>query len=148
MEIQKLQQSDLPDFVNIFLFEFSDETHQWNYETAHQYLLRNLVSDPDFCLGLSISGQLLGSIFCLTKPYYSGRILFIDAILVKKEFRHRGVGNKLIQTVIEQAQNKTIDRVQLLGRDEADFEGNWYARLGFQKTGWIELEKVLEKRKI
>jgi ribosomal protein S18 acetylase RimI-like enzyme len=71
-------------------------------------------------------------------PPFAGSI-FIEEFAIKKKFRGRGLGIKLMEQIVKFCKKKKIAEI-ILGT--GDFRGNkaikFYEKQGFKKVGWLK----------
>jgi phosphinothricin acetyltransferase len=68
----------------------------------------------------------------------SGYKGWIEDVVVVKSYRGRGIGKKLIQSLIEEGKSKNMDEILLFTEDEKTVAINLYQSLGFDiKTSRI-----------
>lgn len=126
--------------IKLYQKEYSeDEKHTWSYEKAKESLevCWNYFAGFNF-VAVDDSQQLMGGIFNLVNPYFQSDVLFIISIQVKPEYRGHGVATELLKKAVEIAKEKDITGVRLLADERKDFPKNWYEKIGFQKSGYIE----------
>lgn len=147
MKIVSITPEYLTQSAQLFQEEYSEGNDVvWNIETAVKYLQRDVDQAPEYCLAaVDNDNRFLGSIFCSTRPYYTGTALFIDSIQVTPDSRHKGVAKELLKKVITIAHENSVTGVHLLADGRDDFPKEWYMKLGFTFTGWVEYEGNIEK---
>lgn len=131
----------LEEMALLFVEVYSEKGAEWNIEKAKEYLEKDYKNYPEYCfIALDENGECVGGIFCRVDPYYKGDYLFVDTIQVKEKFRGKGVAKLLFKKVIRVAKEKRIQGVHLLADQRKNFPRNWYHRIGFEPSGWIEYE--------
>jgi len=84
---------------------------------------------------------------CLCTFYNNGKadVMIIDSFLVKKEFRGKGYGTKLIKKAINLAKKLKVDAVELNVNKDNVVAINLYKKSGFGKTNKDYFRLILNK---
>ncbi|PIT86932.1 MAG: hypothetical protein COU33_00490 [Candidatus Magasanikbacteria bacterium CG10_big_fil_rev_8_21_14_0_10_43_6] len=144
MKIENFSEEFLEEMAELFVEVYSKPGYEWNIDTAKSHLEQYYKFFPDFNLmALSDTGEIMGAIFCSIDPQYTSNVLFIDSLQVKDTFRKQQVGKKLFAVVANKAKEQGFSGIQLLADERFDFPKNWYEKLGFKKTNWVEYESSL-----
>lgn len=144
MEITKFELWALDNIAESFVDSFPD----WTIENAKKYLMQSYLISPDFCfMALNKDKEVLGVIFSKIGPSKSGNILIIESLQVIKKYRNKGVGKSLLKHTVDEACKNHILSISMLSPEENDFPFSWYERIGFKKTGWVELSVTIDKIK-
>ena len=81
-------------------------------------------------------GEIVGILLCMLKSWKKytilDRILYIDAIFVKKEFRGKGIGAKLIERAIKYAKERGAKAIILDVHSKNYRAVEFYKKIGFQ----------------
>lgn len=72
-----------------------------------------------------------------------GRVGLVEDVVVAREFRGQGIGSRLLEHVMQWAQERKLKRIQLLADKDNLPALNFYAGLGWEKTSLICLRKML-----
>ncbi len=136
MEIKKITPKYLDELAESFVASFSE----WDKKSAHQYFLQAYKACPDFCL-VAVENKkiVLGGIFCRITPYNDGRMLLVESLQIKTPYRNKKVGTLLMREVVKRAKRKHIGYIGLLASKNTKHPLNWLKKIGFNKTGWVEL---------
>ena len=86
---------------------------------------------PELALVATDNKQLIGHIM-LTKFAFKGMLL-LAPLTVKLDYRHQGVGTKLVQKAFELAKEMNYTSVVVLG------DPDYYGRFGFKPSGTLVL---------
>ncbi len=149
MKIVSFNEKYLAEMARLYIDEYSVSGYEWDLKTTKEYLLRNGKEFPEYCFAaVDEKENCLGAIFCRINPYYTGTMLFVDALQVKKECREQGVGRALLKKVIEKAKQEGILGIHFLASDRKDFPKSWYEKISFKKSGWVEYEAFMKDLKI
>jgi len=66
--------------------------------------------------------------------------VWIEELVVKEEFRGKGIGTKLMKELEKVAKEKKFGAISL---NTKKFNLKFYEDLGFKKTGYVNTEKEL-----
>lgn len=69
-------------------------------------------------------------------------LLFIDDLIVNKNYRNKGIGNLLLQNVINYAKEQNCETVELKSNINNEKSHKLYEKLGFKKQHYA-FKKVL-----
>lgn len=85
---------------------------------------------------------------CLCTFYNNGKadVMIIDSFLVKKEFRGKGYGTKLIKKAINLAKKLKVDSIELVANKDNKTVKRLYEKVGFEKTNKDYCRLILNKR--
>ena len=92
--------------------------------------------------------QIVGAVVC----WWHDDDCHLRELNVHSEHAGRGLGRRLVETVVASARAKSCARVVLTTFVEIPFNGPWYERLGFvavdpdELDGWIADERAEEAR--
>lgn len=137
--------------VELFISEYSEDSARlWSIEKAAEYLMIDVNNAPDLCfVAINDQRELIGDIFCQVDDYYHHKLLFIDTLQVKSTYRNQGIATELLKTVVAIAKQKPeIKGIHLLADGRTKFPQNWYRKMGFKPTGWVEYEVDFDDLKI
>lgn len=134
--------------VKLFVESFSESESEkhWTVEKATENLETYINFFGDYCfMAINDSDICMGAIFCLTNPYFGGDMLLIIALVVKPEYRNKGVAKVLMKKVIEISNDKGLTGIRLSADSRKEFPRSWYKKIGFRKSGYIEYEAWLNE---
>ena len=102
----------------------------WNYRMTERFLRHN----PDLCFcalaGETLVATVMGS--------FDGRRGYVQHLAVAPEYRGRGIGTALMQTLMEQMEEMDIRKVHLLVKKE-----NLKVRNFYEKLGWSGRDDII-----
>ncbi|MGV8080928.1 MAG: GNAT family N-acetyltransferase [Syntrophales bacterium] len=126
----------LTDIAESFVQSFNT----WDSLKASVYLKNIYKSNPDQCFAsIDFSSNCEGAIFGKVVPYLQGEMYVIEVLQVKEEFRKRGVGSALLEKVRETAIRGNIAFLGMSVPLGKKFPLSWYEKIGFKRTGWVEV---------
>lgn len=141
MKIIKFDTYALDNITESFVDSFQD----WSIENAKKYLMQSFLTSPDFCfMAINEDKEILGAIFSKIGPSKSGNMLVIESLQVLNKYRNNGVGKSLLKHIVKEASKNHILNISMLSPEKNDFPSSWYERIGFKKTGWVELSATID----
>lgn len=118
--IRKMVKNDLEDCVKI------TESEEWDYGIGD--FERLLYYEPDGCFVATYNNQIIGIITSIAYTHFA----WIGNVIVNSQFRRRGIGKRLMETVHKYLFNKNIETLFL----EATLKCvQFYRKLGYAPTG-------------
>jgi GNAT superfamily N-acetyltransferase len=72
-----------------------------------------------------------------------GRVLLLEDVIVRSEYRGRGFGRQLVNHVLDWAREQKMTRVTLLADCDNRAALNFYGKLGFEPSHMAVLRKTL-----
>jgi len=148
LKITKFNPKFISDSAKIIVKEFGSVKNIWTQEVAEKYLLDLIKSDDRYHFFIEIDGEFAGAIFCIEFPLFTGTYLDIDTLVVSEKFRNKGCGKLLMKKVYKEAKKNKITGFLLLANSNKNFPMKWYEKIGFEKTGWVQLSAKLSEIKI
>lgn len=137
IKIVPFEEKYLDESAKLFAESYSDKEGEWGMEQSRKRVWENVNSFPECCLvATGEDGTFLGGILCQKYVNYDGPSLYIDSVHVIKSFRRQGIGETLIKKAIEKAQDSGAKSVFMYVDSADQFLGDWYSRMGFEKTKW------------
>ena len=137
-----------PKYFKEMAISFAQSFPDWDIERCDKYIRQAYKTCPDYCFAAIDNKQkILGAIFCKSSPYNKSEMLIIELLQIKKEHQKRTVGTLLLKEVIEKARKNNVAHIGMLAFDKKKFPLNWFKRIGFKETGWIELAAKTKKLK-
>lgn len=122
VKIQEITPSDFKSFKDVFNSEFDDF---WNLQTLQQ----EIEASNTYYIVAKYNNQVIG---------FAGIKITLDSadimnIVVKKDFRKKGVGTFLVENLIKKCDNLNISKLFLEVNEENIYAINLYSKLGFKQ---------------
>jgi len=140
MKIRNLKKEELEiilpwinETVKITLGEF------WNPETIKENVIKSFKKEPEGFIGIEENSELIAFIRIKT---LKNNTCHISDLYVKKEFRGKGLGKKLMEIADEYAKRKGAKRITLNVRKDNEPALNLYKKSGF-KIKKYQMWKIL-----
>ena len=139
--------SDLPQMAVLLeeLFTLESEFHPDRDKQLQglTLILENPACGQLFVLrdGAQIVGMANALITVSTAE--GGRVLLLEDVIVRSEYRGRGFGRQLVNHVLDWAREQKMTRVTLLADCDNRAALNFYGKLGFEPSHMAVLRKTL-----
>ena len=108
-------------------------TSNLNKETAKE-ILKKIIANPNHIIQIAeIDGKIVGSTTLLIEQKFiheGGKVGHIEDVVVSKEFEGRGIGMKLVVSLLEKAKMMNCYKTILDCKDELI---PFYEKIGFKK---------------
>ena len=123
------------DIENGFLesLDYLRNASNLDRETATN-ILKKVIANPDHIIQVAeIDGKIVGSATLLIEQKFihnAGRVGHIEDVVVSKEFEGRGIGMKLVRSLLEKVEIMNCYKTILDCKDELI---PFYERIGFRK---------------
>jgi GNAT superfamily N-acetyltransferase len=152
-EIEKLSEENFDEFISL-MTEFA---HYEKLDPPDEDAVKRLRDDglgknPKFEAYLGKYGKKYASycIFFMTYSSFSGRhTLFLEDIFVLKEFRKKGIGQKILDFCIRTAKERECARLDLNVIEWNKLAIDFYKKNEFKFVNWdlyrLERKQIMEK---
>ncbi|MFO7996507.1 MAG: GNAT family N-acetyltransferase [Dehalococcoidia bacterium] len=101
---------------------------------------------PDLSFVAEVDGQIVG--FMINRLAYLMvplmEVCIIHAILVHPDYQRRGIGSKLIQTLLNECQNQGVDTIRILIPEANKELQALFEEEGFQRSHVVALDKTFQ----
>lgn len=130
--IRELQEDDL---FNGFLesLDTLKKASDLDKEKANE-ILKKIKSNPSHVIFVAIvDGKVVGSTTMLIEPKFihnGGKVAHIEDVVVTKEYQGKGIGEKLIRSLLDYAKKNDCYKTIL---DSSDDVKPFYEKIGFKK---------------
>lgn len=140
-KIVPFEEKWLEEMTELFSSSYQDPGYEWDVPTSRKYLQNSYCPEfAKFCFAaVNDKGECLGAIFCNIDAYETGNFLYISQIQVKPEFRRLGIARSLMKKAMRAGKESGCKGTHLL-TDSRKFTTKFYESLGYDPSGWIEME--------
>ena len=147
MNIDFAAASDLPQLADLLAELFTLES-DFAPERDKQLQGLTLIMENPACGQLFVlrdGAQIVGMANALitVSTAEGGRVLLLEDVIVKSEYRGRGLGRQLVSHVLDWARTQGMTRVTLLADRDNHAALNFYGKLGFDPSRMTVLRKTL-----
>lgn len=117
---------------------------QLNAELRQLNLLEIMEQEENIDIVIGVDGiQLVGIAMMANYKVVSGHKGMIEDVVVSEQYRGKGIGRKLMETLLNQAQNRGLDDVLLFSGHHRTAAIGLYKSLGFQlKNSGLYIKKL------
>lgn len=122
----QIRKANTKDLLNIFKFTKNESDLNWSKETL-LYEIKN-----NFCLAACMENKLIGFI---SATFIDNIEAQITAIVIKKDYRQKKIGTKLMKKIIDFAFKKNINTFILEVNENNNAALKFYQKNGFQLVG-------------
>ncbi|MBU1425411.1 MAG: GNAT family N-acetyltransferase [Gammaproteobacteria bacterium] len=146
VEIDFATADDLPRLADLLAELFALENDFRPERDKQLRGLRLILADP--ALGrlfvLRVDGQVAGMANALitVSTAEGGRVLLLEDVIVRKEYRGGGLGRKLVEHVMAWASEQGMTRITLLADRDNRAALDFYRKLGFVASSMTVLRKL------
>lgn len=146
VEIDFATADDLPRLADLLAELFALENDFRPERDKQLRGLRLILADP--ALGrlfvLRVDGQVAGMVNALitVSTAEGGRVLLLEDVIVRKEYRGGGLGRKLVEHVMAWASEQGMTRITLLADRDNRAALDFYRKLGFVASSMTVLRKL------
>jgi len=140
IEIRNYKQEDYPDIKAILEdVDFFDEF--WDSEQNYFSMVKN---SPHAIQVVLADKKVVGSIVLNS---HGDEVTFFYRFAIKKEFRNKGIGSKLLEKVEKLAKERGAKSVAFYVNDSKEDLKEYYKRRGYQTSGkkYVCMWKLLNK---
>lgn len=126
-----------PTAFSISYEEYKDKDDYWWHGYIDPFLYKNL---QEFIVAVN-KGKIIGSSgLVFENKERKKHTSLLSWFYVTPEFRHSGIGTKLLEKIIELAKERNLSKISLMANQEQDSAINLYKRYGFAISGKLEKE--------
>ncbi len=147
MEIDFATEQDLPHLADLLAELFSLESDFTPERDKQLRGLRAIFDAPELgrLFVLRVDGRVAGMANALitVSTAEGGKVLLLEDVIVGREHRGGGLGRRLVQHVLDWAQEQGMTRVTLLADRDNHPALDFYRRLGFESSHMTVLRRQL-----
>lgn len=150
MTIRLIEKRDYDEFRALFHEAYSEYLQSLKQENPQQYEKerqeRREVTRSRFYFYLRTgssfvaeeSGKVVGCVVSQTVPFMHGvdKLLWIEYIVVKREFRRRGIGTALLRRLMHYAKSSSVDRIYTTINPDNEASIGLHSKMGFNVKNW------------
>jgi len=146
IQVRQACQDDLEHLVALLKILFSiEEDFTVNEQRQRRGLQIMLGNELGCILVVESAGRVVG--MCSGQLTVStaegGAAMLVEDVIVHEDFRGRGIGRRLMNSLAEWGAAKGVSRLQLLADRNNSAALDFYTKLGWQTTELICLRKVI-----
>ncbi len=140
--IDLMDEKDLDEVAKVFVEVFNDAGENWTIDIAQEHVEKNFFGDCHFVA--RIEGEIVGFVIAMPLIFERGLSMFVDAVGVLPKYQRKGIGTLLWKKMnVHVEAIGEYDAIRLLTHpDFRSFE--WYKKMGYEKSGWVEVFKKVK----
>lgn len=135
-KIENFKVDEVADIALVMREAFNSVDQNWDEAGSISYIKSHFGSS--FNKVARNGSKIIGIIIADKKDNH----LFIDAIGVLPDFMGQGVAKQLWSAALEYGKAENLDSIKMI-TDPKSVDYQWYLKLGFNDTGWVEMEKKI-----
>lgn len=143
MELKRLNSEEIEDVLSLlkeFTYDTTGVDDAWTYEE----LINMINSDNDINLGLYIEEKLIGLV--LTHCYNAANKVYVENIIVSKEYQRQGYGTRLLLELISEYSKKGNYRFVALVNKKNVASRKLFSKIYEQGQSMIWFQRKKEKQ--
>jgi len=141
--IRKAKKNEFTKIAEIYAegFSIAPYKEKWTNKTA----LIRIKQYSEFCEVYSILSlkKVVGLVIVDVEKWYDGKWLRLWELVIKKEFRGRGIGKSVMNFIENKYKKRGIIRVVLETHNKSD-AFYLYKKLNYKENGWVLVSKDLK----
>ena len=142
---------DLPELIQLLGILFSEEAEFKPDAAKQEAALRLILSDPArgrVCVARDGARVVaMASLLFTVSTAEGGRAALFEDLIVRPQYRGRGIGAKLLEHVIGEARTAGVLRITLLTEAQNERAQALYRKLGFKKSAMQPMRLHLREEK-
>jgi ribosomal protein S18 acetylase RimI-like enzyme len=139
VKIEQMSEKNLEEVAELFNTVFNEVGEKWSIETALEHVIQNYSGGAHWIAVKE--GEIIGFLMGITMTREPGLELFIDSLAVNKNNRRQGIGKRLWEEAQKYVKEKRLAGIRLMANPNVQ-SFNWYKKMGFIESGWIEVFKT------
>ena len=135
LKIRKARPADIGELVVLedICFDAYYRDHRFTENEFRYYV----GSDRAFCLAATRDSSIVGYVAGVVKQSKSRLLATVDSIAVLAEFRRKGLGSRLMGSMIQEARSRGCERISLVVAECNETGIRFFVEHGFRKLRLI-----------
>jgi ribosomal protein S18 acetylase RimI-like enzyme len=143
MIIRKARSKDIKQVAEIYREVYSEEPYYENWDSkALAKKTRHALNDLIIYVA-EVKKRAVGFIIFYDFDWDRGKRAYIEDVGVLKEFRGQGIAGKLFKKAEEVLKKRKVSKI-ILDVSTKSRALNLYEKIGYKKSGYIQMEKRLK----
>ena len=141
MKIRKAKKSELKEIALLMKKELGKPPYN------EKESINNVIKSLAFYFKIGeiyvylIEKEIAGVVVCKIEQYWEGKVIIIEDLIVKHEFKRKGIGKELMKFVEDYAKKKKIKSIYFSTNKDAEAVGF------YEKIGYVKSNKTIFMRK-
>jgi len=147
LQIRSAQDKDVKDILEILYELERPRPIDYNEIKIFKNKIKDYFSDPQKEIWVAeIDSRIIGvvSIIFLKRLNRARLEMYIPELVVSKEFRYQGIGEKLMQNCIDLAKKKKCYRIRLESGNQRKESHKFYKSIGFEQSSLSFTKNILD----
>ncbi|MEI7961629.1 MAG: GNAT family N-acetyltransferase [archaeon] len=134
----KITKAKLPDAVKIY--KLGKETHELDFSRKYPFHelseVKEFITNPkeNVFLVAKSGEEVIGFVFAKILSHHAGGWCMLDNLCVKKSFRHRGIGEKLLKSLYTEIKKRKVWYLQILEEAHHKKTRAFWKKMGYSET--------------
>ena len=120
--------------------------YEWDKNISEEDVKRILSQDNMFYFFHKEDDKLVGMVAMHIYEVFSRKVALIEEVVVLKEYRKRGIGEKLVKEAIDVAKEKGVTCVELFVKIANDSARQLYTKMGFYSRDNVAMRLWINKQ--
>ena len=143
--IRPTKDTDIDFCAKIFIDAYRDVySENWPNEAAISRLTEIYLASPKYCFSLCIKGVVAGFLFARLYTWHDGMRVWIEEVIIEKQYRGYGYGKLLFQALNAQCYDNQVVGSSLLSQKNS-MAFKMYKRMGFAVSDWMHMERITDR---
>jgi GNAT superfamily N-acetyltransferase len=138
--------ADVPAMAGLLAELFAIETEFRVDRAKQERALRMIIERPSAAAWVAeVDGRIVAMVTAQTvvSTAEGGESVWIEDVIVRGEYRRRGIGRRLVQAVEQWCAGRGVTRMQLLADSSNEAACEFYPRRGWTRTGMVAFRKII-----
>lgn len=140
MKIISYDENYLDEFIRLMMNYLKEEHDEdAKYEgTKHHLIANGKLNFEDFSYIMinPKTKESIGGIFAGEWPVPEGTYIYVNFLIVKKDYRKKGFAKKLVKYLYENVNQKDYLGIAMDVYRHKNYPTQWYKSIGIKDTGW------------
>ncbi len=124
---REAKETDYPTIIQLH------KSQDWGLDTPRT--LRNFQEQGNLIVVAEHDGTVIGKMDLMQKKREGKEFLYVERLIIKEEYRNKGVGKKFLAFAEAECRNRNIQYLDVAVRDENDIAKKLYRGYGFDVIG-------------
>lgn len=135
----RMDKINIFDVVNEYVNYYNNyENGFWTKEKAYKRIHQIMSMDDSLCYLQYDDDKLVGFVMSYYKEFDDLKALYIEEIVVFKEYQNKGYGKEMMNHIEKEAINSGVEHIELLSVNDAHHK-HFYESLGYYSASNLSL---------
>ena len=139
IKYHKMNNTNIFDVVNEYVNYYNNcENGCWTKEKAYKRIHQIMSMDDSLCYLQYDDDKLVGFVMSYYKEFDDLKALYIEEIVVFKEYQNKGYGKQMMNHIEKEAINSGVEHIELLSVND-EHHKHFYESLGYYSASNLSL---------